>query len=302
MRRARAAGRVLVGISGWRYAPWRGVFYPGGLVQRRELEFASRAFPTIELNGSFYSLQRPELFAQWYDETPPAFVFSVKGGRYVTHVLRLREARRALANFFASGVLRLNEKLGPILWQLPPTLRYDEARIEAFLAMLPADTRAASALASEHDDWMRERAWLTVEGKQPLRHAMEVRHDSFRTPTFVAQLRRHRVALVVADSPGRWPYMEDVTSDFLYLRLHGEKELYASGYTDAALDRWAQRVHIWRSGAEPADAQRVDRAAARCRTRDVYCYFDNDAKVRAPFDAAALIARVRALEQVPAGT
>jgi len=299
--RARAAGHVRVGISGWRYAPWRGVFYPEGLLQRRELEFASRAFSTIELNGTFYSLQRPELFSQWYEQTPPAFVFSVKGGRYVTHVLRLRETRRALANFFASGVLRLNEKLGPFLWQLPPTLRYEEQRVEAFLEMLPADTRAASALASGHDDWMRDRAFVSAEGKRPLRHAMEVRHDSFRNPAFIAQLRRHGVALVVADSPGKWPYMEDVTSDFLYLRLHGEKELYASGYTDEALDRWAQRVNTWRSGAEPPDAQRVDRTAARRQARDVYCYFDNDAKVRAPFDASALIARVRALEQVPAG-
>ncbi len=302
MSRARAAGRVLIGISGWRYAPWRGVFYPEGLVQRRELEFASRAFPTIELNGSFYSLQRPELFAQWYDETPPTFVFSIKGGRYVTHVLRLRDARRALANFFASGVLRLNEKLGPFLWQLPPTLRYEEERIERFLAMLPHDTHAASALAAEHDAWMGERAWLHADARRPLRHAMEVRHDSFRNQDFVALLRRHRVALVVADSPGKWPVMEDVTSDFLYLRLHGEKELYASGYTDEALEHWAQRVHTWRLGAEPPDAQRVGSAAAECVARDVYCYFDNDAKVRAPFDAGALIARVRALEQSPART
>jgi len=289
------SGRVLIGISGWRYAPWRGVFYPQGLVQRRELEFASRAFPTIELNGSFYSLQRPELFAQWYGETPAGFVFSVKGGRYITHVLRLRGARRALANFFASGVLRLEDKLGPFLWQLPPTLRYDPAQVEEFLGLLPRDTRAAAALGAEHDDWMRGRAWLEVAAVRPLRHAMEVRHGSFSNPGFIAQLRRHAVALVVADSPGKWPYMEDVTADFLYLRLHGEKELYASGYTDEALEGWAQRVHAWRSGREPADAKRVDRAAGQCDARDVYCYFDNDAKVRAPFDAAALVARVQAM-------
>jgi len=289
------AGRVLIGISGWRYAPWRGVFYPQDLVQRRELEYASRALPTIELNGSFYSLQRPELFAQWHAQTPDGFVFAVKGGRYITHVLRLRDARGALANFFASGVLRLGEKLGPFLWQLPPTLRYDVGLIEDFLAQLPRGTGAAAALAAEHAGWMRGRVWPDTDAERPLRHAMEVRHDSFRDPAFIEQLRRHAAALVVADSPSKWPYMEDVTADFLYLRLHGEKELYASGYTDEALDRWADRIDAWRAGREPADARRVDGAAPRPEARDVYCYFDNDAKVRAPFDAAALIARLQAM-------
>lgn len=289
------AGRVLIGISGWRYAPWRGVFYPPDLVQRRELEYASRALPTIELNGSFYSLQRPELFAQWHAQTPAGFVFAVKGGRYITHVLRLRDARGALANFFASGVLRLGEKLGPCLWQLPPTLRYDAGLIEDFLAQLPRGTGAAVTLAAEHADWMRGRTWLDTDAERPLRHAMEVRHDSFRDPGFIDQLRRHAVALVVADSPSKWPYMEDVTADFTHLRLHGEKELYASGYTDEALDRWAARIDAWRAGREPADAQRVDGAAPRREARDVYCYFDNDAKVHAPFDAGALIARLQAM-------
>jgi uncharacterized protein YecE (DUF72 family) len=284
---------VFIGISGWRYAPWRGVFYPEGLVQRHELEFASRAFPTIELNGSFYSLQRPELFAQWYDQTPPGFVFSVKGGRYVTHILRLRDSRKALANFFASGVLRLNEKLGPILWQLPPTLRYEPTEVEDFLSILPRDTQAAAVFAAGHDDWMTGRSWLTTDRARALRHAMEVRHASFVNPAFIEQLRRHGVALVVADSPGKWPYMEDVTSDFMYLRLHGEKELYASGYTAQALDAWAHRVRAWRGGGEPEDAKRVGAAVRRSAARDVYCYFDNDAKVRAPFDAAGLIERLR---------
>jgi uncharacterized protein YecE (DUF72 family) len=292
------AGSVFIGISGWRYAPWRGVFYPEGLVQRRELEFASRAFPTIELNGSFYSLQRPELFAQWYDQTPRGFVFSVKGGRYVTHVLRLREAGKALANFFASGVLRLNEKLGPFLWQLPPTLRYDAAQMEGFLSILPRDTQAAAALAAGHDDWMKGRVWLEIDHARPLRHAMEVRHASFAHPGFIERLRRHDVALVVADSPGKWPYMEDVTSNFMYLRLHGEKELYASGYTAQALDGWAQRVKAWCDGGEPDDAKRVGGPARSRAARDVYCYFDNDAKVRAPFDAAGLIERMRDLRVV----
>jgi len=292
------AGSVFIGISGWRYAPWRGVFYPEDLAQRRELEFASRAFPTIELNGSFYSLQRPELFAQWYEQTPRGFVFSVKGGRYVTHVLRLRDPRQALANFFASGVLRLNEKLGPILWQLPPTLRYDPAQVEDFLNILPRDTQAAAVLAAGHDDWMTGRSWLETDRARPLRHAMEVRHASFAQPAFIEQLRRHGVALVVADSPGKWPYLEDVTSEFMYLRLHGEKELYASGYTAQALDAWAQRVRVWRDGGEPEDAKRVGGPVPSRAARDLYCYFDNDAKVRAPFDAASLIERMRAMRVV----
>lgn len=293
-------GRVRIGISGWRYPGWRGVFYPDDLPQRRELEFASRSFDTIELNGSFYSLQRPDNYAQWYAETPGDFVFSVKGGRYITHLRRLREIREPLANFFASGLLNLREKLGPFLWQFPPNMRYDEARFEAFLEQLPRDSVQASRLAHAHGTWMAGRTMLDVDENRPLRHAVEIRNASFREPSFIRMLRRHGVALVVADSPGKWPYLEDVTADFMYLRLHGEKELYASGYTPDALERWAGRIRAWRAGKEPDDAQRVcDEPAPEQRARDVYCYFDNDAKVRAPFNASALVARLGLAHRAP---
>jgi uncharacterized protein YecE (DUF72 family) len=287
------SGAVRVGISGWRYAGWRGVFYPPDLPQRRELEYASRRLTSIELNGSFYSLQTPESYARWYAETPPGFVFSVKGGRYITHMLRLREPQRALSNFFASGVLGLRDKLGPFLWQLPPDLRFDAPRVEAFLAALPRDALAALELARGHSEWMARRVDLHVDANRPLRHAMEVRHESFVDEAFVALLRRHDVALVVADTAGNWPYREDVTSDFLYLRLHGESELYASGYTEEALERWAARIRRWAEGGEPEDARRIASAAPQSRAdRDVYCYFDNDAKVRAPFDAQRLMQKL----------
>jgi uncharacterized protein YecE (DUF72 family) len=281
-------GTIRIGISGWRYEPWREIFYPTGLAQHRELEYAARAFPSIEINGSFYSLQTPESYAAWYAATPASFVFSVKGGRYITHILRLKNVLKPLANFFASGIFELREKLGPILWQFPPQLPWDAARFEEFLALLPRDTEAALRLARRRDARMHGRSTLRIDESRPLRHAVEVRHPGFARPEFVAQLRRHRVALVVADTAGKWPYLEDVTADFMYLRLHGDKELYASGYTDAALDRWAERIRAWQRGHEPDDARRVA-GPARRRSRDVFCYFDNDVKVRAPFDADRLM-------------
>jgi len=288
-----AAGDVRIGISGWRYEPWRGVFYPRGLAQRSELAFASRMLPTIEINGSFYSLQRPQSYAAWHAETPPGFVFAVKGSRYITHMLKLRGIDAALANFFASGVLRLHEKLGPILWQFPPQLGFDAERFAAFFAALPRDTAAALALAERHDERLAGRAFLAIDRARPLRHAVEIRHPSFVDPTFVALLRRHRIALVVADTAGRWPLVEDLTADFVYVRLHGDEELYASGYGDAALDRWATRIATWRRGGQVADARLASSKPAPARARrDVYVYFDNDVKVHAPYDAAHLAARL----------
>ena len=284
-----AQGRVLIGISGWRYEPWRGVFYPDKLPQAQELRFASRMLPSIELNGSFYSLQRPEYYAEWHTETPDAFVFSVKGPKYITHMRRLKEIETPLANFLASGVLELRDKLGPILWQFPPQLPFKADRFEAFFAQLPHDTEAAAALAAQHDSRLEGRASLDPHGKRALRHAVEIRHESFRDAAFIAMLRRHRIALVVADTAGKWPLIEDLTADFVYVRLHGDEELYASGYTDAALDRWAARLAAWRDGEQVADARVVSAAPAAKRAhRDVYCYFDNDVKVHAPFDAATL--------------
>jgi len=284
---------IRIGISGWRYPRWRRRFYPQDLTQRRELAYASRCFPSIELNGSFYSLQRPESWRAWAEDTPAQFVFAVKGPRFVTHTKRLRDCRLALANFFASGLLALGPKLGPILWQLPPTLRFDAAVLEAFLAQLPRDTEAASRLAAGRDrTLMRGRSVLTAAAQQPLRHALEVRHDTFRDAEFIALLRRQGVGLVVADAASRYPLMEDVTADFVYIRLHGDAELYASGYGDAALDRWGRRIARWAAGGEPRDATRHAPRAPASKSRDVYCYFDNDAKVHAPFDAAALMRRL----------
>jgi len=288
-----ATGTVRIGISGWRYAPWRGVFYPPKLPQRQELAFASRMLPSIEINGSFYSLQRPSSYEAWHDDTPDDFVFSVKGPKYITHLRRLKEVRTPLANFFASGVLALRDKLGPVLWQFPPQLPFDAERFDTFFAMLPHDTDAARALAREHDERLDDRAWPEAAPSRPLRHAVEIRHPSFVDPAFIALLRRHRIAPVVADTAQRWPLIEDLSADFVYLRLHGDKELYASGYGDAALDRWALRIDTWRQGGQVADARLASaHAAPRRAKRDVFCYFDNDVKVHAPYDAAHLAERL----------
>jgi uncharacterized protein YecE (DUF72 family) len=284
--------KTRIGISGWRYPPWRGVFYPEDLPQREELSYASRQFNTIEINGSFYSLQNPANYQRWYDETPRGFVFSVKAPRYITHIRRLKQVEKPLANFFASGVLALREKFGPILWQLPPSLRYDEATIEAFLAQLPHDSQRLAAMARKHDSTIGK-ALIKADRKRAVRHAIEVRHPSFVDEGFIAQLRRHRVALVVADTAGKWPFLEDVTAGFMYLRLHGDKELYASGYTHSALNRWCRHIDAWRNGREPRDAERCSKKAPRKRaSRDIYCYFDNDTKVKAPFDAGKLIKKL----------
>src|SRR5690606_447427 len=294
-----ASGRIRIGISGWRYPRWRGRFHPKGLAQRRELEHASRCFSTVELNGSFYSLQHADSCRRWYDETPDDFVFAVKGSRYITHMLRLRGVEQALATFYAQGLLALGSKLGPFLWQFPERMRFDAARMEAFIELLPADTEAASRLARRRDaSRLKGRAVLTPREHGPLRHAFEVRHESFVDPLFVDMLRARGMALVVADTAGRWPWVEEVTGDFMYLRLHGDAELYVSGYGDAALADWARRIRAWQRGGQPRGAHRATAAAVPRMPRDVYCYFDNDAKVHAPFDALALAQR---LGEGPAG-
>lgn len=289
----RRSGTVRIGISGWTYGGWRGTFYPRGLRHSDELSFASRQVDTIEINGTHYSLQRPESFARWRDETPQDFVFSVKGSRFITHLKQLRGIETPLANFFASGVLRLEEKLGPFLWQFSPRFKFDGERLDHFLSQLPKDTDAAAALAKRHDHRLTGRAWTRIEQTRELRHAIEIRHQSFLDDPFVTLLRRHRIALVFADSVS-WPYAEDITADFVYLRLHGSEELYASGYSDEALEHWAARARLWARGLEPNDAKLIAPEAKppRRNARDVYVYFDNDAKVRAPVDARALRAKL----------
>ncbi|HLS40456.1 MAG TPA: DUF72 domain-containing protein [Ornithinicoccus sp.] len=269
-----ARREIRVGISGWRYPPWRGVFYPPGLPQRRELAYAASKLSTIEINGSFYSLQRPEYYARWAAEVPGDFVFSVKGARFITHMKRLKDPEAGLANFLASGVLALGPKLGAILWQLPPTMRFEPEVLDRFLTALPRTTTEAAELAKRHDHRVAGRALTETDAERPLRHAVEVRHQSFTDPAFPELLREHGVALVVADTAGRYPVLDEVTSDLVYVRLHGDTELYVSGYTDEALDRWAERVREW------------------ARVADVFVYFDNDVKVRAPVDAMNLAHRL----------
>ncbi len=286
------SGTIRIGISGWSYAPWRGAFYPEGLRHKRELAYAAERFTAIEINGTFYGLQRPDSFARWRSETPDGFVFAIKGSRYVTHRLRLRDAATPLANFFASGVLRLGPKLGPVLWHFPPQMRFDAERLQDFLALLPHDTKEALALARRHDARLVGRDWLECDVEQPIRHAVEIRNESFRDPAFIDLLRRHRTALVCADAV-EWPRLMDLTSDFVYCRLHGSERLYASGYDDAALDRWADRLRAWARGGEPEDAERVAGPARPRKTgRDVFVFFDNDAEGRAPRDAVALAERL----------
>ena len=251
------------------------MWYPEGLAQRRELEFCGAHFPTVEINGSFYSLQRPEYYDAWYRETPPGFRFAVKGSRYITHMLKLRNVERPLANFFASGIFNLRDKLGPFLWQFPPQFAYDRERFDAFFSRLPRTTAQALALARRRDARLTGRSRLTIDADRPLRHAVEIRHPSFRTDDFVSLLRQHRIGLVVADTAGKWPKLFHVTADFVYVRLHGDVKIYTSGYSGRALAGWARRIRAWAKDG-----------------RDVYVYFDNDVKVKAPFDALNLMRRL----------
>jgi uncharacterized protein YecE (DUF72 family) len=287
-------GTVRIGISGWRYAGWRGVFYPPKLAQRRELAFAAENFPSVEINGTFYSLQRPSSFRSWAAETPGAFVFSVKAPRLITHMYKLRKVEQALANFFASGLLELGPKLGPVLWQFPPQMRYSRERFETFFELLPRTQGAVASMARLHGERMVGRASTELlEGVAPemtVRHCVEIRDESFACEEFVELLRAHDVGLVVADTVA-WPLLFDVTADFVYCRLHGSEELYASGYEHEALEVWAERIAAWATGGV-AEGRRACGVEAVCRPRDVYVYFDNDIKVRAPFDAKALMGMV----------
>jgi uncharacterized protein YecE (DUF72 family) len=269
---------VHIGISGWNYAGWRGVFYPAGLPHKQELAFASRSVDSIEINGSFYSLLRPESVKRWCDQTPSDFLFSLKGSRFITHMKRLGDVETPLANFFASGVLVFEDKLGPILWQLPPSFRFDAARLSAFFDRLPRTMTQAAELARTHDHRVDGRSHTATSSKRRIRYALEVRHPSFHDPAFFAVLRRHDIALCIADTAKRYPDFDEVTADFVYVRLHGATKLYASGYARRTLERWAHRIEGFRSG--------------RAR-REVFVYFDNDANARAPFDAQTLMGIVR---------
>jgi len=292
--------QIRIGISGWLYEPWRGVFYPEGLPRKKELHYASHALNSIEINSTFYSLKRPENFRQWCDQTPENFVFSIKGSRFITHIRRLNEIETPLATFLAQGLLQFGSRLGPILWQLPPNFKYDHARLERFFSLLPTTHKQAALLALAHDPRLNGRSWTHTGKDRTFRHAIEVRNETFVCEDFVALLRQYNIALVIADTV-EWPLLLDVTSDFIYCRLHGSEQLYTSGYDDPALDTWAHRILTWSQGDEVKPNRSSDQAASQQRaqfaskhkapkrtSRDVFAYFDNDAKVRAPFDAQNL--------------
>jgi uncharacterized protein YecE (DUF72 family) len=288
-------GQIRIGMAGWRYDEWRGTFYPEDLTQKRELEFASRQLSSIELNGTFYSTQRPSSFQSWHKETPDNFVFSVKGSQFITHTRKIENVETALANFLAQGLLRLGKKLGPILWQFPPNFSIDLARLENFLKLLPRTQKQAAAYARQRDEWMASRSWLEVEEDLPVYHAIEIRHKSFAVPEYVALLRENNIALVVADTV-KWPCMMDVTADIVYCRLHGSEKIYPEGYTEEAIDMWAHRVIAWSRGEEVTDGTRIHPDPGPKRdARDVFVYFDDDVKVRAPFDAMSLSKRLAEL-------
>ena len=273
------AGEVRIGVSGWSYRAWRGDFYPAGLPQRRELAYAASFLTSVEVNGSFYSLQRPTSWERWAAEVPPDFLFAVKGSRFITHLKRLRDVRAPMANFFASGVLALGERLGPLLWQLPAGLAHDRDQLADFLALLPRTTTEAQDLARRHDDRIApDRVWSGLDDEivdRPLRHAIEPRHPSFGSPEALAQVADAGMTVVVADTAGHWPVFDAAPGPFVHVRLHGDAELYTNRYSDEALDRWAERVTGWREEG-----------------RDVHVYLDNDARGHAPHDARRLIERV----------
>lgn len=288
-------GEIRVGISGWTYPPWRGRFYPRGLPQRLELAYAARRFSTLEINGTFYSLQRPESFAAWRRAAPEGFMYAVKGSRFMTHMKRLRGIETALANFYASGPSLLGEKLGPFLWQFPPTMRFDEGLFRSFFERLPRDLGGIRRLASRHDervDGAADDAGIRLAG--PVRHAVEFRHESFLNERFIGLLREFNIALVVADVAGKFPTSEDITADWVYVRLHGSRRLYRSGYRPKEIEAWAEKIEAWAAGGEPEGARRIGPATRRRASgRDVFVYFDNtDEKLRAPADARAMADRL----------
>jgi uncharacterized protein YecE (DUF72 family) len=274
--------RIRIGLSGWNYPHWRKNFYPAGLPQRRELEFASQAFDALELNGSFYSLQRPSSYLKWRETTPDGFVFAIKGSRFITHLKKLGGGTQGLANFLASGVLSLGPKLGPILWQLPPMLPYQPDRMIEFFSSLPATAEQAAEIAAGCDDRIKKRfgedpVVTPADPAARIRHAVEVRHDSYATGDFAHLCREYGIALVIADTAGRFTWVDEVTSELVYVRLHGDQELYASRYTAEGIDWWAGQVAGW------ANASGV---------QEVFVFFDNDAHGYAPQNARELAERL----------
>ncbi len=272
------AADIRVGFSGWTFEAWRGDFYPKGLVQKRELEYASRQVNSIEVNGTFYSLQKPESFQNWASQVPEDFVFAVKAPQYITHVRRLKDCATPLHNFLASGPLSLGARLGPILWQFPPNVTLKDDRFEKFIKLLPHTAKDAAKAAKKHDAKMEGRAWTKVTGDFPVRHAFEFRHPSFNNADFLAFLKAHNVAAVMTHASARAPGFEEATADFVYLRFHGEGKGYAKGYPPAEIKEWAQRFRAWAKQGKP-----------------VFAYFGTEAKAYAPFDAVKMMQELSAV-------
>jgi uncharacterized protein YecE (DUF72 family) len=264
--------QYFVGTSGWQYPHWRRRFYPKGLVQRRELEYLASQLSSVEVNGSFYSLQRPTSYQRWASQVPEAFVFALKGSRFITHLKQLTDVETPLANFFASGVLALGKKLGPIVWQLPPRMPFKPDLLARFFELLPRTHADAALLARKHDERLNDRACLEAEHRGPILHALEPRHESFNSDACFRLLRDHGIALAMSDGAGAWPLIEEITTDFVYVRLHGSTRLYKSDYSAAELDAWAERLARW--------------------GRDAYVYFDNDRAAYAAFNAVGLSQRL----------
>jgi uncharacterized protein YecE (DUF72 family) len=261
-------GTIYVGVGGWTFEPWRGVFYPRGLAHAKELHYASRHLTSIEINGTFYRTQTPATFRKWKSETPDGFVFSVKGPRYAVNRRELAGAGDSIKWFYDSGVLELGDRLGPVLWQFAPTKKFDERDFGAFLELLPQQL-----------------------GGRRLRHVVEVRHASFRTPAFVALLRRFAIPVVFAEHE-TYPAVADLVGDFVYGRLQKGEDTIKTGYPPKALDAWAKRAQLWAKGAEPPDLPKVDKQKPKLMPRDVFLYFIHEGKVRAPAAAMGLIERL----------
>jgi uncharacterized protein YecE (DUF72 family) len=264
-KRPAAEAKIRIGVGGWTYEPWRGAFYPENLPQKRELEHASRQLTSIEINGTYYGSQKPASYKKWHDETPDHFVFSLKAPRYAMNRTVLAEAGGTIARFFNSGVTELKEKLGPINWQFLPTKKFDAADFEAFLQLLPRE----------------------FAGRQ-LRHAVEVRHESFRTPEFIVLARKYGVAVVIAGDSG-YPQIADLTAPFVYARIMGTKATERAGYSDVSLKRWAARARAWASGAVPDDLEYVEPRSGDEEPRDVFLYVISGHKVHNPAAAMSLI-------------
>lgn len=267
-RASKAAGNIYIGVGGWTFAPWRGVFYPEKLTQAKELEYAASKLTSIEINGTYYGSQKPESFRKWVREVPDGFVFSVKGPRFATNRRVLAEAGDSIKRFYDSGVLELGDRLGPVLWQFAPTKKFDEADFGKFLELLPRKLNGHA-----------------------LRHVVEVRHDSFRTPAFTALLRKFETPVVFAEH-GTYPAIADVTGDFVYARLQKGNDQIKTCYPPKQLDAWAKRLQSWAAGGEPDDLPRVDAEKPKKTPRDVFAYVIHEGKVRAPSGAMELIERV----------